>query len=661
MEALALEGYGWRDTRLAQFIERYGYGSLVQLQQASMEHPEPFWEAVVAEIGLTWMAPYAKVLDTRRGVQWPIWFAGGKLNIAHDAVDKWARSAPSRTALRWEGDDGSVRSMSCAELAAEVNRFANALLGLGVGRGDRVAMYLPMIPEAAVTLLAVAKIGAVVVPFFSGFGADSVAARLQDSEASVLVCADGYYRRGKGVDMLGEARKAVGNAPSVKTVVVVPRLGREQQTFGAWDAPGDTVPLVRNYDALCARAAPTLEAAAMSTAEPLMLIYTSGTTGKPKGVVHTHLGFFVKACQDMVMCFDLRPSDSLMWVTDMGWMMGPWLVYGALPLGVSIVLYEGTPDWPHPDRLWRVVERHGITHLGLSPTLVRLLMAAGEEWLAPECLATLRVFGSTGEPWNELPWRWLFEKVGARRRPIINYSGGTEIGGGILGCFPGLPLKPCGFSGPIPGVAAEVWDAAGRPVRGEVGELVIRRPWPGMAHGFWRDDARYLEAYWSRFPGVWVHGDWALIDAGGDWFIHGRSDDTLKVAGKRVGPAEYESALVAHPLVTEAVAVGVPDAVKGEAAVCFVTVANAARLGEKPWSQWEQELANHVAEHLGKPLRPRHIHLAAALPKTRNGKILRRLVRAAYLGREFGDLSSLEDPRVLEGIRGLGPAAHTGL
>lgn len=650
MKTYRVEGYEWRHTRLAQFIERYGYGSLAQLQQQSIENPEPFWEAVVAEIGLTWLTPYAKVLDTRLGVQWPSWFAGGKLNIVHDAVDKWARTTPSRTALRWEGDDGSVRSMSCAELEAEVNRFANALLGLGVERGDRVAMYLPMIPEAAVTLLAVAKIGAVVVPFFSGFGADSVAARLQDSEASVLVCADGYYRRGKRVDMLGEAREAAGDAPSVKTVVVVPRLGREQELAGEGGVRGDAAPAERNYDALCARASPTLDATAMDTVEPLMLIYTSGTTGKPKGVVHTHLGFFVKACQDMVMCFDLRPSDTLMWVTDMGWMMGPWLVYGALPLGAAIVLYEGAPDYPNPDRLWRVVERHGITHLGLSPTLVRLLMAAGDTWLKPEYLAKLRVFGSTGEPWNELPWQWLFEKVGERKRPIINYSGGTEIGGGILGCFPGLPLKPCGFCGQIPGVAADVWDATGRSVRGEVGELVIRRPWPGMTQGFWRDPERYLQTYWSRWPDIWVHGDWARIDDDGFWFVQGRSDDTIKVAGKRVGPADYESVLVSHPIVREAVAIGVQDEIKGECAVCFVTVRDGAATPWDSWESWESELREHVARHLGKALKPSRVHRIPELPKTKNGKIMRRVIKSAYLGKDPGDVTALDNPHALRDI-----------
>jgi acetyl-CoA synthetase len=332
------------------------------------------------------------------------------------------------------------------------------------------------------------------------------------------------------------------------------------------------------------------------------------------------------------------------------------------------MLFEGTPDHPRPDRLWQLAERHRLTHLGLSPTLARLLMAEGEAGLpAAGALGALRAFGSTGEPWNEAPWRWLFERVGEGRRPIINYSGGTEIGGGILACFAGLPQKPCGFAGPIPGMVADIVDGTGQrlrtPLAGQsdegggdasVGELVLRAPWPGMAAGFWQDEARYLDAYWSRFPGVWVHGDWARIDEDGHWFIEGRSDDTLKIAGKRVGPAEYESALVDHPLVKEAVAIGVPDPVKGETVVCFVTLAAAgaaAAAAAEGWAASERALRAHVAERLGKPLAPARVHRTAALPRTRNGKILRRLVRAAYLGQALGDLTSLEDPAALDAIR----------
>ena len=380
-----------------------------------------------------------------------------------------------------------------------------------------------------------------------------------------------------------------------------------------------------------------------------MVIYTSGTTGRPKGAVHVHGGFPLKSAVDLAHCFDLQAGDVLFWFTDMGWMMGPWAVCGALLLGATLVIYEGTPDYPGPDRLWALAERHRVTHLGISPTAIRALMTHGSEPVRAHDLSSLFVLGSTGEPWNPDPWWWLHRTVGGERLPIINYSGGTEISGGIVGCTTMTPIAPCSFAGPCPGMAADVVDAAGQRVRGEVGELVIRQPWPGMTQGFWRDPDRYLEAYWRRLPGVWVHGDWARIDPDGFWYISGRSDDTIKVAGKRIGPAEVESAAVAHPVVVEAMAVGVPDEVKGEAIVVFAVVRASAESGEPLASA----VGETVVERLGKSFRPAAVHLVPALPKTRNGKILRRVARAAYLGLDAGDVSALEDPATLEPIRAL--------
>jgi acetyl-CoA synthetase len=353
---------------------------------------------------------------------------------------------------------------------------------------------------------------------------------------------------------------------------------------------------------------------------------------------------------DAAYGFDVGPGDILFWVTDMGWMMGPWMVFGALLSGATMLVYEGTPDWPSPDRLWKLVEKYGVSHLGISPTLVRALMKHGESWVKGHDLSSLRVFGSTGEPWNPEPWHWLFEHAGQKRVPIYNYSGGTEISGGILGCNLLKPVVPCGFSGPLPGMDADVVDETGAPVRGQVGELVVRKPWVGMTNGFWQDPDRYLDTYWSRFQDVWVHGDWVLVDDRGTWFITGRSDDTLKIAGKRLGPAEMESVLVDHPAVTEAATIGVPDREKGEAAVCFVTLK-----GEIPDpGALEAELIDFVAAKMGKALKPKRVHSVPELPKTRNGKILRRVIRAAYLGEAEGDLSSLENPDAVEKVRELG-------
>ncbi|MBD5803448.1 Acetyl-coenzyme A synthetase [Azoarcus sp. Aa7] len=648
--------YDWRDTQLARFIARHGDRDLDALRERAAREPGRFWDQVLDAIDLKWVTPYRETLDLTDGVMWPKWFVGGRLDLVDNLVGKHARATPTKIAIRWEGDRGELRTISYAELAGEVERVAAGLRALGVEEGDRIALYLPMIPEAAVMMLAATRIGAIFIPFFSGYGADSVAQRVKDCDARVLVCANGYYRRGKRVAMLDDARAAARECPSLQHVVIVDRLGIGLSP--AVDAGASRL-IELDYRRLPASVSicpPT----AFPADQTLMLIYTSGTTGKPKGVVHTHAGFPVKAAQDLQMAFDLRAEDTLMWVTDMGWLMGPWMVYGGLMLGATLVFYEGTPDYPDAGRLWEVVRRHAVTHFGLSPTLVRLLMANEGSLPEPAAIESLRIFGSTGEAWNEAPWLWLYEEVGRSRRPIINYSGGTEIGGGILACFPGLPQKPGSFAGPIPGVAADVLDADGRPLRGSVGELAIRQPWPGMTNGFWRDPGRYREAYWSVWPDVWVHGDWARVDEDGHWFVHGRSDDTIKVAGKRVGPADFESALVAHPLVVEAVAIGVPDEIKGESVVCFVTVADRDALATRPWAGWEAELVEHVGRQLGKPLRPARIHLVAAIPKTRNGKTVRRVMRGAYLGGGLGDLSAIENPGAIDAVGALGRAAREG-
>jgi acetyl-CoA synthetase len=535
------------------------------------------------------------------------------------------------------------------ELRSAVGLAAGMLRAHGVGAGDRVGILLPMLPETVVAVLALGKLRAIFTPIFSGYGAEAIASRLTDCGASLLITADGFYRRGNVVVLKATADAAVALVPSVREVLVVRRLPGDAEV--SWTAGRDAW----WHEAMAEPGVESLRTTETTDPEtPYMIIYTSGTTGRPKGAVHVHGGFPIKAAQDLAHDFDLGAGDRLFWFTDLGWMMGPWAISGALLLGASLVLYEGTPDFPGHDRLWALAARHGVTHLGVSPTLVRALMAHGPEPVRGHDLSSLRVLGSTGEPWNPEPWWWLFREVGGGRLPIVNYSGGTEVSGGIVSGNLLTPMKPCGFSGPAVGTAADVIGPDGSEVRGAVGELAIRAPMPGMTRGFWNDRERYLETYWRRIPGTWVHGDWAIIDADGHWFIQGRSDDTLKVAGKRVGPAEVESAAVAVPGVLEAAAVGVPHDIKGEAIVVFCVL----RSGEADAPELRAAVSARVAESLGKALKPDRVIVVGALPKTRNGKIMRRVARAAYLSLDPGDLSGLEDPSAVDAIRavaGVGP------
>jgi acetyl-CoA synthetase len=605
---------------VVRLMRRHGIDDYHELVARSREDPEWFWPAAVEDMGLEFARRWERLVDLSRGPEWATWFVGGTLNIAHNCAHRWAERTPDAVACVSLGEDGRRRTLTFAEMSDEVTRLAEALAALGVGVGDRVAIFLPMSQEVAVASHACAHLGAIQVPIFSGFAAPAVAQRLQASEAKVAITTPSSLRRGREVPMLDILEEARANAPALEHVVVAP-----------WDAvlaeqPGD------------------LPAAEVGSETPYLLTYTSGTTGRPKGVVHVQGGFLVSIAREVCYQADAGPGDVIHFSTDMGWIMGPWTVVGGHALGATLVFAEGAPDFPQ-DRLWRLVEDERVSILGLSPTLVRALIPHGD----PETdLSSLRTIVTTGEPWNPEPYRWLFEQVGGSRCPIINCSGGTEVGACFLSPTPAMPIKACSLGGPALGMAMDVVDADGESVvgTGEVGELVCREPFPGMTRGFWRDPERYLETYWSRFPGVWTHGDWASVDEDGYWFLHGRSDDTLNIAGKRVGPAELESAAVAHPAVSEAAAVGVPHEVKGEVAWLFCALVP-GRVGDE---ELASEVAARVAQDLGKAFRPERVLFVPALPKTRSAKIVRRAVRARALGRDPGDLSSLENPEALEEI-----------
>jgi acetyl-CoA synthetase len=623
--------------KVSRLMRAHGIVDYFDLVRRSQDDIEWFWEAAIEDLGLEFFKPYAHVLDDSRGPEWPRWFTGGSINLAHNCVDRHAASELSdEQAIVWEGEDGSVRTMTFADLDAESSRVASGLQALGLGEGDAVGVYMPMVPEAVAAAYGCAKIGAVYLPIFSGFGAPAVAARLNDSRARVLITADGALRRGARMAMKSTADEAVAESPSVEHVVVYERFGR------GWPRTKRDLSWQEAFGGASIRH-PARE---LDPEAPFMIAYTSGTTGQPKGSVHVHGGFLVKISEEARYQVDMGPGQVLYFVTDMGWIMGPWEMVGAHSAGACVLMYEGAPNYPGPDRVWAMCERHGVTVLGVSPTLIRALMPSGEEPVRSHDLSQLRMMASTGEPWNPEPYRWLSEVVGGSIRPIINLSGGTEVGACFLGGSPLVPTKSCSLGPPSLGMAVEVYGTDGRPVRGEVGELVCTKPWPAQTRGFWRNEQRYIDTYWSRWPGVWVHGDWASIDSDGYWFLHGRSDDTLNIAGKRIGPAEFESAAVDHPAVTECAAVGVPDEIKGEAVWLFCILAPHIQ----PTEELRLDVKRTVSEQLGRAFAPSQVRFVEELPKTRSAKILRRLIRAKVMGDDLGDTSSLENPSAVQAV-----------
>jgi len=628
------------NANLTAFMDRHDIPDLETLRARSTKDVGWFWDAVLDDLDIEFYEDYDEIVDLSDGIQYPTWCVGGKMNIVHNLLDKWQNTpVEDRVALRWEREDGATEELTYGELNRRVCRCANALREMGLGKGDRIGLYMPMTPEIVIAFLAIVKIGGVLLPLFSGYGVGAIVTRLQGADAKALFTTDGFARRGTPIDMKETADKAVAQCPSVEHVIVHRHLDR------------DDVPMTDGRDVFWtdAVAGQDDEAYTERTAaeDPLMIIYTSGTTGPPKGTVHTHCGFPVKGAQDMYHPMDLKPGETMYWMSDMGWMMGPWLVFGTLTIGATMVLYDGAPDHPDAGRLWRMVDDHDVTHLGVSPTLIRALKTQGDGPVNATDRSSLRAIGSTGSPWDPESWAWCFNTVLDGEKPILNYSGGTEISGGIL-CGNFLePLKPAAFSGPVPGMAADVVDADGDPVRGEVGELVLRKPWIGMTRGFWGEDDRYLDAYWNRFEDTWVHGDFAAVDTDGLWYILGRSDDTINVAGKRLGPAEIEALLNGHAAVAESAAIGVPHDVKGSEIVAFVVL----EPGHDETDPLREELMQEVVDEMGKPLKPREILFADALPKTRNAKVMRRVIRAAYLGENLGDTSSLEDPNTVEAIQ----------
>ncbi|QIB74557.1 AMP-binding protein [Halogeometricum borinquense] len=645
-------------TNVYEFMQEYGiedYDELIRrtctdVDGVAESGVEWFWDELVEYLDIDFYEDYDAVRDDTDGPQFSEWYPGGSINVAHNVVDRHAApdsETRNNVALIWEGEPGDERKITYHDLHRESNRVANVLESYGIETGDTVGLYMPMVPEVVSILYGCLKVGAIAVPIFSGFGVDATATRIEDSECSVLFTADGFYRRGGEVTLKDAADDAIAEAGYVEHTVVYDRLGFEKREDRSikWTTRDEW------WHETVAEADSTYETKELDSSQESMLLYSSGTTGEPKGIVHTHAGVLMQCAKEIYFGFDHKPEDRFFWVSDIGWMMGPWTLIGNHAFGGTVFMYEGAPDHPEPDRFWDMIERHGLTTFGISPTAIRALRKHGDDYVEQHDLSTLRLLGSTGEPWDPESWMWFYENVGGGDTPIINISGGTEICGCFLMPMPSQPLKPCSLGGPGLGMNIDIVDSAGDSIADthERGFLVARDSCPSMTKSLWSGDERYLKEYWSSFedPPLWDHGDWAQKDEDGFWFLHGRADDALNVAGRKVGPAEIEGVLIEHDAVNQAAAVGVDDDTTGTAVVAYVVLEDDV----EPTDELREELRELVGEEQGKPFRPRELKFVSEFPKTQSGKIIRRAIAAVHQGEDTGDLSSIENPDALDEIR----------
>jgi len=616
-------------------MSKYNISSLEELSTKANQNLGWFWQEVSNYIGVIWDTPYTTVLDITKGIPWSKWFVGGKTNIYKSSVEKFAKEKPDHIAYTFVSEDGSTSKTTYFELDHNVNKLANALKQLGVKKGDVVAIYLPMIEESILAILASAKIGAIQTVIFSGYSSESLQIRLQDCNAKILFVCDGFQRNGKSISQKQIIDTAIKET-KIEKIIVIKYKGvdeyAESEKFVFYNS------LMNLQSSFC----PT---EVMDSEDPLFILYTSGTTGKPKGVVHTHGGFSVFAGYQAAFLIDINENDIILWPADVGWITGlVWNIYGLLIRGASAVLYDGALNYPNFERIWNMLYQYDATIFGISPTAVRLFKKNNIEPLKLHLLEKIKNIPTTGEPLDEDSWWWLFEKVGNKKIPIMNLSGGTEIGGAMLSVFPGMKLKPSTVGIPCPGMDLDVFDDDGKSIRQKNGYLVIKSPWPAMTKGLLNDDQRYLQTYWSRFENIWFHGDYVFVDADGLWYMQGRTDDVINVSGHRMSTAEIEHVVISHDKVSDAATIAIPDEITGEAIVVFFVTENKFEIG------LDMEISNYVAEKIGKIARPKFVYAISELPKTRTGKIMRRLLKAKLLGIPLGDLSSLDNPLVLNEI-----------
>ena len=616
-------------------MSKYNILDINELSIKANKNVEWFWEEVSKELGIVWDKPYTRILDISKGIQWTKWFVNGNTNIYKSSVEKFSRHMPNKIAYTFVSEDATTSSITYSELDHKVNKLANALKQLKIKKGDVIAIYLPMIEEAIVAILASAKIGAIQTVIFSGYSSESLQIRLKDCNAKILFVCNGFQRNGKLVSQKQIVYNAVKNTNIEKIIVI------QYKGVDAYEESEQCI----FYDHLVIEQSANCNTEITNSEDPLFILYTSGTTGKPKGVIHTHGGFSVFAGYQASFLIDMNDDDVILWPADIGWITGlVWNLYGLLMRGASAVLYDGTLNYPNFERIWDMLHRYNATIFGISPTAVRLFKKNNIEPLKLHSYKKIKNIPTTGEPLDEDSWWWLFEKVGNKKIPIMNLSGGTEIGGAMLSVFPGIKLKPSTVGIPCPGMNLDVYDEQGISIRQKNGFLVIKSPWPAMTKGLLNDDSRYLQTYWSRFENVWFHGDYVYVDSDGLWYMKGRADDVINVSGHRMSTAEIEEVLISHTKISDAAAISIPDDITGEAIVVFFVTKNKSNVG------LEKELSDYISEKIGKIARPKFIFKISELPKTRTGKVMRRLLKSKLLGVELGDLSALENPTVLDEI-----------